>query len=110
MAPILCTQPRRFAVVAVARMVAKARNSEVGGEVGYHIGHSKLLSERVAQLVRANTRKCSPSKWHMVLGSNVVTDDALNLLGVGCRGVVSTPRFGSPWRVLRAWPWKVPRL
>lgn len=46
MAPILCTQPRRFAVVAVARMVAKARNSEVGGEVGYHIGHSKLLSER----------------------------------------------------------------
>ena len=69
-----------------------------------------LSPARVAQLVRANTRKCSPSKWHMVLGSNVVTDDALNLLGVGCRGVVSTPRFGSPWRVLRAWPWKVPRL
>lgn len=45
-APILCTQPRRFAVVAVARMVAKARNSEVGGEVGYHIGHSRVLSER----------------------------------------------------------------
>ncbi|KAM7527062.1 hypothetical protein LguiB_030472 [Lonicera macranthoides] len=46
MGPILCTQPRRFAVVAVARMVAKARNCEVGGEVGYHIGHSKVLSAR----------------------------------------------------------------
>ncbi|WOG83786.1 hypothetical protein DCAR_0102964 [Daucus carota subsp. sativus] len=44
MGPILCTQPRRFAVVAVARMVAAARGCEVGGEVGYHIGHSKVLS------------------------------------------------------------------
>ncbi|CAL9090837.1 unnamed protein product [Musa textilis] len=40
--PILCTQPRRFAVVAIARMVAKARNCEVGSEVGYHIGHSNV--------------------------------------------------------------------
>ncbi|KAG6703938.1 hypothetical protein I3842_07G111000 [Carya illinoinensis] len=47
MEPILCTQPRRFAVVAVAKMVAKSRNCEVGGEVGYHIGHSKHLSPRV---------------------------------------------------------------
>ncbi|KAL8530954.1 hypothetical protein ACS0TY_007830 [Phlomoides rotata] len=46
MDPILCTQPRRFAVVAVARMVAKARNCEVGGEVGYHIGHSRVYSAR----------------------------------------------------------------
>ncbi|CAA0832022.1 Zinc finger CCCH domain-containing protein 31 [Striga hermonthica] len=46
MAPVLCTQPRRFAVVAVARMVAAARNCEVGGEVGYHIGHSRVLSSR----------------------------------------------------------------
>ncbi|KAJ4828991.1 hypothetical protein Tsubulata_031721 [Turnera subulata] len=46
MKPILCTQPRRFAVVAVAKMVAKARNCELGGEVGYHIGHSKLVSAR----------------------------------------------------------------
>ncbi|XVF32773.1 hypothetical protein REPUB_Repub17cG0111500 [Reevesia pubescens] len=45
-APVLCTQPRRFAVVAVAKMVAKARNCELGAEVGYHIGHSKLLSSR----------------------------------------------------------------
>lgn len=46
MEPILCTQPRRFAVVAVAKMVAKGRDCELGGEVGYHIGHSKLFSER----------------------------------------------------------------
>lgn len=44
--PILCTQPRRFAVVAVAKTVAKARKCEVGGEVGCHIGHSKNLSAR----------------------------------------------------------------
>ncbi|KAM0015378.1 putative RNA helicase transcription factor C3H family [Helianthus debilis subsp. tardiflorus] len=42
--PIICTQPRRFAVVAVAKMVAKARNCVIGGEVGYHIGHSKVTS------------------------------------------------------------------
>ncbi|KAF8387857.1 hypothetical protein HHK36_026519 [Tetracentron sinense] len=47
MGPILCTQPRRFAVVAVARMVAKARNCDVGDEVGYHIGHSKVISARL---------------------------------------------------------------
>ncbi|KAK8570233.1 hypothetical protein V6N13_002928 [Hibiscus sabdariffa] len=46
MVPVLCTQPRRFAVVAVAKMVAKARNCELGEEVGYHIGHSKHLSSR----------------------------------------------------------------
>ncbi|KAK7270196.1 hypothetical protein RIF29_23165 [Crotalaria pallida] len=46
MSPILCTQPRRFAVVAVAKMVATARNCELGGEVGYHIGHSRNFSER----------------------------------------------------------------
>lgn len=46
MKPILCTQPRRFAVVAVAKTVAKARNCEIGEEVGYHIGHSKNFSER----------------------------------------------------------------
>ncbi|VFQ78639.1 unnamed protein product [Cuscuta campestris] len=46
MGPILCTQPRRFAVVAVAKMVAMSRNCEVGEEVGYHIGHSKVYSAR----------------------------------------------------------------
>ena len=43
----------------------------------------------------------------MVLGSNHVTNDTLNLFGVDCCEVVSTLRFRSPWRVLRAWPWKV---
>ena len=65
---------------------------------------------RVAQLVRVNTGKCGPNKWHMVLGLNLATDDILNLPGTGCCGAVSTSRFGSPWRVLRAWPWKVSRL
>ena len=46
----------------------------------------------------------------MVLGLNPTTDDTLNLTGAGCCGVVSPPRFGSPWRVLRTWPWNVPRL
>lgn len=44
--PVLCTQPRRFAVVAVAKMVAKVLQCEVGEEVGYHIGHSKVASAR----------------------------------------------------------------
>lgn len=44
MTPILCTLPRRFAVVSVAKMVAKARNCQLGEEVGYHIGHSRHFS------------------------------------------------------------------
>ena len=46
----------------------------------------------------------------MVLGSNPSTNDILNLLNIGCCGVVGTLRFGSPWRVLRAYPWKAPWL
>ncbi|KAF9688100.1 hypothetical protein SADUNF_Sadunf02G0162000 [Salix dunnii] len=47
MKPILCTQLRRFVVVViVAKMVAKARNCELGTQAGYHIGHSKLISSR----------------------------------------------------------------
>ncbi|XP_047057420.1 zinc finger CCCH domain-containing protein 4 [Lolium rigidum] len=42
MEPIMCTQPRRFAVVAIAQMVAEARKCQVGEEVGYHIGHSNM--------------------------------------------------------------------
>ncbi|KNA11553.1 hypothetical protein SOVF_134020 [Spinacia oleracea] len=44
MTPVVCTQPRRFAVVAVAKMVANIVQCEVGSEVGYHIGHSKVVS------------------------------------------------------------------
>ncbi|KAI6674616.1 hypothetical protein NL676_002522 [Syzygium grande] len=42
--PVICTQPSRYAVVAMAKMVAKARNCELGGEVGYHIRHLKNIS------------------------------------------------------------------
>ncbi|CAO2203087.1 unnamed protein product [Urochloa humidicola] len=42
MEPILCTQPRRFAVVAIARTIAESRNWQLGEEVGYHIGHSNV--------------------------------------------------------------------
>ena len=45
---------------------------------------------KVVQLVRANTGKCGPSKWHMVLGSNPTTDDTLTLPSVDCYGVVKT--------------------
>lgn len=38
MVPILCTQPRRLAVVAVAKRVAQERGCVLGEEVGYHIG------------------------------------------------------------------------
>lgn len=50
MHPILCTQPRRFAVVAIANVVAKARHCEVGGDVGYHIGHSKVMTARYVNI------------------------------------------------------------
>ena len=46
----------------------------------------------------------------MVPSSNPVVDDTLNLLGIGCWEAVNTLRFGSQWKVLRAWPWKVTRL
>ncbi|XP_056170365.1 DExH-box ATP-dependent RNA helicase DExH8-like isoform X3 [Syzygium oleosum] len=42
--PAVCVQPCESAVVDMAKMVAKARNCELGGEVGYHIGHLKNIS------------------------------------------------------------------
>jgi hypothetical protein len=40
--PILCTQPRRLAVVAVATRVAEERCATLGGaEVGYHVGQAR---------------------------------------------------------------------
>ncbi|XP_024533691.1 zinc finger CCCH domain-containing protein 4 [Selaginella moellendorffii] len=42
--PILCTQPRRFAVVAVSKMVAEERGCELGQEVGFHIGQMNRTS------------------------------------------------------------------
>ena len=40
---VLCVQPRRMAVVAVATRVAEELGEQLGGaEVGYHIGAAKL--------------------------------------------------------------------
>ncbi len=45
-APVLCTQPRRLAVVAVATHVAKQRNVTLGGEeVGYHVGQQNFSTK-----------------------------------------------------------------
>ena len=71
---------------------------------------AKMKLAKVAQLVRASARKCGLNKWHMVMSSNPIIDDTLNLPSVGCCGAVSTTRFRSPWRILRAWSCKVPRL
>ena len=44
--PILCTQPRRLAVVAVASYVAKQRGAILGeDEVGYHVGQDRLATK-----------------------------------------------------------------
>ncbi|GJN06186.1 hypothetical protein PR202_ga23889 [Eleusine coracana subsp. coracana] len=53
MEPVLCTQPRRFAVVAIARAIAESRNWQLGEEVGYHIGHSNVsdLNDKRSKLV-----------------------------------------------------------
>ena len=40
-------------------------------------------------------------------GSSVIY---IYIPSVGCCGAVKSAMFGSPWRVLRAWPWRVPRL
>lgn len=43
--PILVTQPRRLAVVAVATYVAKQRGVVLGeDEVGYHVGQDRLAT------------------------------------------------------------------
>ena len=46
----------------------------------------------------------------MVPISNHATDDALIYSMLVVVGAVRTLRFESPWRVLRAWSWKVPQL
>eukprot|EP00897_Mesotaenium_endlicherianum_P005314 jgi/Mesen1/4810/ME000243S03990 len=40
--PVLCTQPRRLAVVSVARRVAEERGTILGEDVGYQIGQRNL--------------------------------------------------------------------
>ena len=48
--PILCTQPRRLAVVAVSDHVAKQRNCTLGSEVGYHVGQSRIATHKTKLL------------------------------------------------------------
>ena len=61
-------------------------------------------------VIRVNAGRRGPNKRHMVSGSNPATNDTLIYPVLIFTSSFSTPRFGSPWRVLRAWPWKVPRL
>lgn len=42
--PILCTQPRRLAVVAVSSYVAQQRGAVLGEEVGYHVGQERMAN------------------------------------------------------------------
>lgn len=47
--PVLCTQPRRLAVVSIARRVAEERGVPLGGdEVGYRIGQRPHYTSRTA--------------------------------------------------------------
>lgn len=46
MGPVLCTQPRRLAVVAVANRVAQEMQCELGTDVGYRIGQRNLSSPK----------------------------------------------------------------
>jgi superfamily II DNA/RNA helicase len=47
--PILCTQPRRLAVVAVASRVAQMRKTVLGGsQVGYHVGQHNRSTKDTA--------------------------------------------------------------
>jgi len=49
--PILCTQPRRLAVVAVSRHVAQQRNNSIlGEEVGYHVGQNRVANNKTQLL------------------------------------------------------------
>ena len=48
---VLCTQPRRLAVVQVAKRVATERNASLGGkDVGYHIGQNNLSTHKTRLL------------------------------------------------------------
>lgn len=48
--PILCTQPRRLAVVAVSSHVASQRGTILGQEVGYHVGQDRVASRNTGLL------------------------------------------------------------
>ncbi|KAJ7297308.1 hypothetical protein O6H91_Y065900 [Diphasiastrum complanatum] len=46
LAPILCTQPRRLAVMAIAKHVAKDLNCTLGELVGYQIGQLNMTTSK----------------------------------------------------------------
>jgi HrpA-like RNA helicase len=48
--PILCTQPRRLAVVAVSTHVASQRGSVLGEEIGYHVGQDRVANRQTGLL------------------------------------------------------------
>ena len=48
--PVLTTQPRRLAVVAVASYVAKQRGAILGEEVGYHVGQDRMANHETKLL------------------------------------------------------------
>ncbi|RVW14581.1 hypothetical protein CK203_083894 [Vitis vinifera] len=50
--------------------------------MGIFLGLGAKEAKWVAQLVRVDTAKCGLSKWYMVLSSNPVVDDTLNLPGI----------------------------
>lgn len=52
-----------------------------------------FFTRRVAHLFKMNIEKCGPIKWYIVLGSNSVTNDIMNLFGAGCCGTVSILRL-----------------
>jgi HrpA-like RNA helicase len=39
---VVCSQPRRLAVLAIAKRVASDRNAKVGHEVGFHVGNQNM--------------------------------------------------------------------
>jgi HrpA-like RNA helicase len=49
-AAIMCTQPRRLAVVAIATRVAQERGSVLGQEVGYQIGQQNITNKAETKL------------------------------------------------------------
>ena len=49
------------------------------------------LPIKVISLVRVNTGKCDLYKWYMILNSNSIIDDTLNLPGISYYETINTP-------------------
>lgn len=68
--PIICTQPRRLAVVAIARHVAQLVGCELGREVGFRIGQKSVASHKTkilfttAGLLLEELRANVSEGWH----------------------------------------------